>query len=140
MSKRFPQIIILSVVSCLVLCQPAFVAASTLSRTSPRTTNSTTEQPSQETKKKLRKANSYSNNKKTLANHRSTTTKLGNQEDCDACHTQCLVASLACIAISVATACAPCGVICLAYQAGCQATCNTTTACKNASLPVVNDN
>lgn len=58
---------------------------------------------------------------------------LGNREDCDACHQQCLIASLACIAISIATACPLCGGVCLVYQAACQATCNGTTACKNVS-------
>ena len=72
-----------------------------------------------------------------LAHHRAT---FGNQEDCDACHNQCLLTSAACIAISIIAACPACGVVCLVHQAACQSLCNTTTACKNLSLPVVNDN
>ena len=51
-------------------------------------------------------------------------------DDCNACHTGCLVASLTCIAISIATGCLPCGVICLVGQAACEGVCNTTSACK----------
>ena len=177
MSRRFPPTIALALVSCFVLCQPALVAASTLSGTSfrsqPRSSSSkltnstattpltltskhsrkgTDEQPRAfSTEKPIKKSHSQSKNKKTsyLAYHKSTTKlrKLvhnhalpGNQEDCDACHNQCLIASLACIAISIATSCYPCGLICLGYQAACQTTCNSTTACKNLPLPVVNDN
>lgn len=73
-----------------------------------------------------------------LRNHRAV---FGDAEDCDACHNQCLLASAACIAISIITACPLCGVACLGYQAGCQLICNTTTACKNVTIqPVVNNN
>lgn len=90
-------------------------------------------------KKVLRSRGSKTSNKSHLKS--STTARkvshhhknLDNREDCDACHQQCLIASLACIAISIATACPVCGGVCLVYQAACQATCNGTTACKNAS-------
>lgn len=158
MSKRFPQAIALALVSTFVLCQPAFVAASTLTPKSQaqasiaRLTDSKDQiHQAVSPGTTLRKNISYSKTRKPsyLAHHKSTPkvrklarhhVRLGNQEDCDACHNQCLVASLACIAISIASACPECGVICLAYQAGCQAICNTTTACKNLPLPVVNDN
>jgi hypothetical protein len=58
-------------------------------------------------------------------------TALGNQADCDACHDQCLVASLTCIALSIATGCLVCGPICVAGQLACQTICNGTSACQN---------
>jgi ATP-dependent helicase YprA (DUF1998 family) len=56
---------------------------------------------------------------------------VGNSEDCNACHDQCLLTSFACVAISIITACPPCGLVCLVYQAGCQTICNGTTACQS---------
>lgn len=161
MSKRLPQAIALALVSSFVLCQPALVAASTQSPTTlksqPRASTAKLTDSNEQNLKAVspgttpRKNISYSKTRKAsyLAHHKSTSkvrklarhhVRLGNQEDCDACHNQCLIASLACIAISIASACPECGAICLAYQAGCQAICNTTTACKNLPLPVVNDN
>jgi hypothetical protein len=69
-----------------------------------------------------------------LAHHRAL---LGDAEDCDACHNQCLLTSAACIAISIITACPACGLVCLAYQLGCQTICNGTTACKSKFQPMV---
>jgi len=65
---------------------------------------------------------------------------VGAGEDCDACHDQCLVAGLTCIAISIATGCLPCGGICLAGQLACGLVCNGTTACKQVATqsPPVN--
>lgn len=68
--------------------------------------------------------------RKTMAHHRSSAILVNG--DCDACHQQCLIAGLACIALSIVTACAPCGPICLAAQAGCQMICNRTSACNPA--------
>lgn len=116
MSRLIPQTLALVLVCSFVLCQPTNVAA----------------EPS--SKGKARKLATASANKthkkktpKSAANHYQ---HLGNKEDCNACHTNCLIAGLACIAISIATACPTCGVICLAAQAGCEAVCNTTTACQ----------
>src|ERR1051325_10122201 len=59
--------------------------------------------------------------------------------DCDQCHNQCLIGSLACIAISAVTGCAPCGLICLGAQAACGASCNRTSACQAvAEAPITN--
>lgn len=92
------------------------------------------------TKKKVLRSRGSKTSKKSHLKSATTARKvshhykyLGNREDCDACHQQCLIASLACIAISIATACPVCGGVCLVYQAACQATCNGTTACKNVS-------
>lgn len=74
--------------------------------------------------------NSAKNVRRLAAHHHKS---FGDREDCDACHTQCLLASLACIAISAATACPGCAAICLVYHTACGVTCNTTTACKNSS-------
>lgn len=91
------------------------------------------------TKKRVFRSKSKNSVKRTYHKSEKNTAKLaannhrhlGDKEDCNACHTNCLVASLACIAISIATACPLCGVICLGAQAGCEAVCNTTTACQN---------
>ena len=162
MSRRFPQTIALAVVSCFVLSQPALVAASTRNQksSSSKTTNSTAktsptfisehprkvtaeEHKAATTEKPIKKSHSYSKNRRSTTKVRKLVHNHalpGNQEDCDACHSNCLVTSLACIAISIATACPACGLICLAAQAACQTVCNSTTACKNLPLPVVNDN
>jgi hypothetical protein len=78
-------------------------------------------------KKNPRQVLSASRKNRTLAHHASRTCLVVN--DCDACHQGCLAASLTCIAISIVTACLPCGVICLAGQAACEGICNTTSAC-----------
>lgn len=174
MSRRFSQISVLALVVCFVLCQPAVIAASSLSLTSvrsqPKSTDpnlsnfngSTTslvmaaERPGTEinkgkfeavsaekTTRKSKKSNLRSKagytSKKSYVKSAKNVRKLshhaylGNQEDCDACHSQCLINSLACIAISILTSCPACGAVCLVYQAACQATCNRTTACKAVS-------
>lgn len=162
MSRRVSQISALALVVYFALCQPAVVAASTLSLTAgksqpesigPNLSNShdSTTAPtvvadrlSTETIKEKSESTEKTARKKVLRSRGSKTSKkarkvshhykyLGDQEDCDACHQQCLIASLACIAISIATACPVCGGVCLIYQAACQATCNGTTACKKAS-------
>lgn len=179
MSQKVSQISAVALVVCFVLCQPAVIAASSLSVTSLRsqpkatdrnpnhsygTTTSRTmasDRPSTErregksqavaaqrtTKKAFRRFKADNTSKKgylksgnrfrKLAHHRIV---LDNRDDCDACHNQCLLTSAACIAISIITACPACGLVCLAYQAACQTICNGTTACKNAYLPVINDN
>jgi hypothetical protein len=84
-----------------------------------------------------KKANLKSGNRiRKLAHHPPL---LGASGDCDACHNQCLLTSAACIAISIITACPACGLVCLAYQAGCQVICNTTTACKNDGIVIENE-
>jgi hypothetical protein len=174
MSRTVSQISVLALVVCFVLCQPAAIAASSLSLTSVRsqrkstgpnlinfngsTTSLTTtsERPSTEkskgkfeavsaekTTKKSKKSNlrskaGYTSKKgyvKSTKNVRQLSHHVhpGNQEDCDACHSQCLISGLACIALSILTSCLPCGGVCLVYQAACQATCNRTTACKNVN-------
>lgn len=161
MSKIIPQSIALAVVSGLVLCHPAFVAASALkqsslpshpgsntllaleSERSGRITNEqnrnavagertpTKSSPRAKTGKisKKSRTNFAGKARRLSASHHA---HFGDREDCDACHTQCLISSLACIAISIASGCPACGAICLVYQAACEATCNTTTACKNS--------
>lgn len=89
-------------------------------------------------KKNTLRAKSKSSAKSTYLKSAKKTTKLtvnnhkhlGNAEDCNACHTNCLIAGLACIAISIATACPICGLICVGAQAACEGVCNTTTACQ----------
>lgn len=82
--------------------------------------------------KRSKKASLKSGNTvRKLAHHRPLLDDAG---DCNACHDQCLLASAACIALSIITACPACGLVCLVYQAGCQTICNDTTACKNAPL------
>ena len=179
MPKTVSQISALALVVCFVLCQPAVIAASTLSLTplssQPKLTGPglnnvngsatpltiASEQPSTKSNnekseavsaqktiekdslrfqvsKSSKKAYLKSANRfRKLAHHSPL---LGASDDCDACHNQCLIGSAARIAISILTACAPCGLVCLAAQAACQITCNGTTACKNRDLPVVNDN
>ena len=91
------------------------------------------------TKKKVLRSKSKNSSKRTYLKSDKKAGKLtanshrhlGDKEDCNACHTNCLIAGLACIAISIATACPLCGVICLGAQAGCEGVCNTTTACQN---------
>jgi hypothetical protein len=172
MPRTLSQISVLALVVCFVLCQPAAIAASSLSLTSVRsqpkltgsnlsngsTTSLTTasERPGTErskgkfeavsaekTTKKSKKSNlrskaGYTSKKgyvKSTKNVRQLSNHVhpGNQEDCDACHSQCLVSGLACIALSILTSCLPCGGVCLVYQAACQAICNRTTACKNVN-------
>ena len=116
MFRLIPQTLALVLVSSFVLCLPTIVAAEPNSKgkaEKPATTSA---------KKTLKKRPAKSD-----ANHHR---HLGSKEDCNACHTNCLIAGLACIAISIATACPTCGVICVAAQAGCEAVCNTTTACQ----------
>lgn len=161
MSKIIPQSIALAVVSGLVLCQPALVAASALRQSSlPSHLGSNTPlalKPEQSVKttneqnhnavsgeRTLTKSSARANTGRVLKKSRTNFAgksrtlsaahhaRFGDKEDCNACHTQCLISSLACIALSMATGCAACGAICLVYQAACEATCNTTTACKNS--------
>ena len=83
-------------------------------------------------RKRSKKAYVKSGNRvRKLAHHRPL---LGDAEDCNACHNQCLLTSAACIAISILSAGPACGLVCLVYQAGCQTICNDTTACKNTPL------
>jgi hypothetical protein len=113
LSRLIPQTLALVLVSSFVLFQPTIVAAE------PSSTGKAEKPVVASAQKTLKK--------KPAANHHR---HLGSKEDCNACHTNCLIAGLACIAISIATACPTCGVICVAAQAGCEAVCNTTTACQ----------
>lgn len=158
--RLIPQTLALVLVSCFVLCQPVIIATATSIKTSqkqqsqavtakarlqpvtveqPRTNEEKPKVSSEKTiKKNVLLAKSKNSAKGSYLKSTKKTVKLvvnnhkhlGNAEDCNACHTNCLIAGLACIAISIATACPVCGLICLGAQAACEGVCNTTTACQ----------
>ena len=67
----------------------------------------------------------------TKANHRSGRKhRVDNRDDCSACHQFCLVASLACIAISIIDMCPLCGLVCIVAQEACDYVCTGTTPCR----------
>lgn len=170
MLRSSPKIVVVMLLVGYLICSPIVAMANTTATTSPKTSVAerhnipTAEQTAPATRsdtkagnvlpKQESKARAAAKNNPTLKKVRinkkwahSRALKLspkpkalGAGEDCDACHDQCLVASLTCIAISIATGCLPCGGICLAGQLACGTICNGTTACKNAQTesPPVN--
>lgn len=161
MFKSIPRVVALFLVGYLI-CSPLVAVANTAATNSPKTNVAerpnlpSTQQTAQATKSDTKASNvlpkrgskARVNTKDSLSikkvrvskkwAHAKTvrlspkTKALGDSEDCNACHLQCLAGSLTCIAASIVTGCLPCGGICLAGQLACGLICNGTTACKNA--------